>query len=80
MTLFLLSWSGTIFIVLGVWLLGSPVPSRRPAGFAVLNGGNFLYAVKSFVEQDWALLALTIVLLVLNTRAMHRLERGDPSP
>jgi hypothetical protein len=60
----LLGWLGNIFIVAGLWGIGS----KRQGAFLFSILGEALYIGRSYIVADWALFAVCWVFLLMAAR------------
>jgi len=63
----LLGWTGNIFFIVGVYLLGE----KDVKGFYINSVANALYAVQSIIMNNVPLFWLSIALIILNVKGIY---------
>lgn len=63
-----MAWIGNVLFVLAVWQAGR----KQRLTFVSGGSGNALYAVHAYSNHDWALLSLSLILLLMSVDAWVR--------
>lgn len=66
----MLGWIGDLFIVVGLWKVGS----RQRNGFLASIAGEACWIANAYLRSDWALASICVVFLLMAMRG-YRLWR-----
>lgn len=66
-----MSWLGTAFQIVGVFMLSSNL-FNMPLTFAIMNVGSIIWLVLVARRKEWPLVALNAVYVISNTIGMLR--------
>jgi hypothetical protein len=68
----LLQWPAMAASLFAAWLLASPAPRRRHAGFWIFLASNALWITWGWSTSAYALVALQVGLALLNWRGLSK--------
>lgn len=69
-----LQWPAMAVTLFAAWLIGSKRPERRIFGFSMFILSNVLWIIWGWHDEAWALIALQVALMVMNTRGIIKNE------
>jgi hypothetical protein len=63
-----IEWPAALLALAGSWLVGSPIPRRRQAGFALFLASNFLWILFALSLTAWGLLTMQALFCATSLR------------